>query len=173
MRKLKEFAESKQLEFEARLSERRIVWGNIAALEQIVMNIVKNAIAYTSNRGRILITVEPVHLDLMEFTVRDSGKGIARKDLFRIFEPYYRADPSRKHDDGGRSGLGLTIVSELVRLHNGKISVRSAEGSGTTVTVLLPAGKIKVGMSDQRPSDYDNASEIAVDFSRGSGKRGA
>lgn len=166
MRKLRSLAESKRLELEARMSERRIVWGNVTALEQIVMNIIKNAISYTSKQGRVLVTVEPVHPDLIEFTVQDSGKGIARKDLFRIFEPYYRADPSRKRGEGG-SGLGLTIVSELVKLHNGKISVRSAEGRGTTVTVLLPAGKPEAGMSDHARKKNDAASEIAVDFSNG------
>jgi two-component system sensor histidine kinase CiaH len=163
MRNLHGLSESKHLELEARMSERRIVWGNTTALEQIVMNVIKNAISYTSDRGRILITMEPVHPDFIEFTVQDSGRGIAHKDLFRIFEPYYRADPSRKRDGG--SGLGLTIVSELIKLHNGRISVRSAEGRGTTVTILFPAGKQKVGISKNADPEHDNASEIAVDFS--------
>ncbi len=154
------------------MSERRVVWGNTTALEQIVMNVIKNAISYTSDRGRILVTIEPVHPDLIEFTVQDSGKGIARRDLFRIFEPYYRVDPSRKRGEGG-SGLGLTIVSELVKLHNGKISVRSAEGRGTTVTVLIPAGKQELGAPGHTKKKDDSASEIAVDFSHGNGSRRA
>jgi signal transduction histidine kinase len=149
---------------EVRISERRAVWGNTTALEQIVMNVLKNAVVYTSAGGRILVTVEPVHPDFMEFTVQDSGRGIARKDLFRIFEPYYRADPSRKRSGGG-SGLGLTIVSELVKLHNGKIAVRSAEGRGTTVTILLPAGKRPAGTHKPPQGENDSASEIAVDYS--------
>jgi len=165
-RKLRDFVESKHLELEVRMSERRNVWGNMIALEQIMMNILKNAISFTSNHGRIRITIEPVHPDFIEFTIQDSGKGIAREHLFKIFEPYYQADPSRKRRDGG-SGLGLTIVSELVKLHNGKISVRSAEGRGTTVTVLLPAGKKRVGLSGSSAIEHDTASEIAVDFSRG------
>jgi len=167
MRKLKNLAESKHLEMEARMSERRAVLGNTTALEQIVMNIIKNAIVYTSSGGRVLITVEPVHPDFIEFTVQDSGKGIARKDLFRIFEPYYRADPSRRRGHAG-SGLGLTIVSELVKVHNGRITVRSAEDRGTTVTILIPAGKMKVGAEGEKLHEEDNASEIAVDFSHGS-----
>ena len=169
MRKLRNLAESKHLELEVRMSERKTAWGNVTALEQIVMNVVKNAISYTPDRGRILITVEPVYPDFMELTVHDSGRGIARKDLFRIFEPYYRANPSRKRTEGG-SGLGLAIVSELVKLHNGKISVRSAEGRGTTVSVLLPAGKHIVGMPEKREAGQDDASEIAVDFSHNNGR---
>ncbi len=165
VRELPDLPEAQHLELAVRMSERRMVWGNTTALEQIVMNVLKNAISYTAEGGRILMTVEPVHPDLMEFTVQDSGKGIARKDLFRIFEPYYRADPSRKRDGG--SGLGLTIVSELVKLHNGKITVRSAEGRGTNVTILLPAGKATIGAPDRSEREHDTASEIAVDFSHG------
>ena len=164
MQKLKSFAEPKRLELEVRMSERRAVWGNAVALEQVVMNVLKNAISHTPRGGRILTTIEPVYPDFMEFTVQDSGTGIARKDLFRIFEPYYRGDPSRKRADGG-SGLGLTIVSELVKLHSGKITVRSAEGRGTTVTVLLPAGRNGVGVKHPAGQERKNVNEVAVDFS--------
>lgn len=163
--KLRGLSEPKELVIEIRTSERRTVWGNPAALEQIVMNIMKNAVLYTSRHGNVLITIEPVYPDFMELTVRDSGTGIARKDLFRIFEPYYRADPSRKRVSGG-SGLGLTIVSELVKLHGGKIAVRSAEKRGTTVTILLPAGTQPVGTEIKNIGD-DKVSEIAVDYSHG------
>jgi len=171
LQKLRGLTDPKHLEIEARISERKAAWGNTTALEQIVMNIVKNAVVYTRRGGRVLVTVEPVYPDFMELTVQDSGSGIARKDLFRIFEPYYRADPSRKREGGG-SGLGLTIVSELVKLHNGKITVRSAEGRGTTVTVLLPAGRYGVGVKGSREGERDNVSEIAVDFSH-NGRRSA
>lgn len=164
LRMLRGLAESKRIEMEVRLSDRTAVWGNHTALEQIVMNIIKNAIIYTPHGGRMRVVVEPVYPDFIEFRVRDSGTGIARKDLFRIFEPYYRADPSRTREQGG-SGLGLTIVSELVKLHNGKITVRSAEGRGTSVTVLLPAGKIGLGAEKAAERDTDWASEVAVDFS--------
>ncbi len=172
VRKLRELTESKRIEMEVRLSERTTVWGNQTALEQIVMNIIKNALAYTPRSGRVRVVVEPVYPDFMELRVRDSGSGIARRDLFRIFEPYYRADPSRKRQESG-SGLGLTIVSELVRLHNGKITVRSAEGRGTSVTILLPAGRI--GLQAETPTDHerDDASEVAVDFSHSAHRGGA
>ncbi|MDO8514437.1 MAG: HAMP domain-containing sensor histidine kinase [bacterium] len=167
MQQMEGLSEPKHLEIEVRMSERRTVHGNAIALEQVVMNIVKNAITHTPRNGRILVTVEPVHPNHMEFTVRDSGSGIPRKDLFRIFEPYYRGDPSRKRGGWGGGGLGLTIVSELVKLHNGKITVRSAEKRGTTVTVLLPAGGQDPDFEDAR-RQHENASEIAVDFSHNS-----
>lgn len=171
LQKLRGLTDPKHLEIEARISERKAAWGNTTALEQIVMNIIKNAVVYTRRGGRIIVTVEPVYPDFMELTVQDSGTGIARKDLFRIFEPYYRADPSRRREGSG-SGLGLTIVSELVKLHNGKITVRSAQGRGTTVTVLLPAGRYGVGARDRTGPQHDNVSEVAVDFSH-NGRRSA
>ena len=164
MRKLHGLREKKGLEITARMSERRTVWGNASALEQIVTNILKNAISYTQKGGHIAITIEPVYPDFMEFTIRDSGVGIARKDLFRIFEPYYRTDASRNRARGG-SGLGLTIVSELVKLHHGKITVRSVEGRGTTIVVLLPAGKQGLGMRAGESRGREDMSEVAVDYS--------
>ena len=169
--KLQSLTDSKRLEVTARMSERRVVWGNAIALEQVVMNILKNAITHTPRGGRILVTVEPVHPDHMELTIQDFGAGIARKDLFRIFEPYYRGDPSRRRGSGG-SGLGLTIVSELVKLHNGKITVRSAEQRGTIVTIQLPAGQQSLSESGAAERQRENVSEIAVDFSRNGNRTG-
>jgi len=163
--KLHDLAASKQIDVTAKMSERRDVWGNRTALEEIAMNIVKNAISYTPAGGRISVLIQPVYPDHMEFSVQDSGIGIARKDLFRIFEPFYRSDPSRRRGVGG-SGLGLTIVSELVKLHNGKITVRSAEGQGTAVTVLFPAGRTQLGLDALGKRARENVSEVAVDFSR-------
>lgn len=140
------------------------VWGNATALQQIVGNLLKNAIAYTPRGGHIRLTVEPAPDNQVEVIVQDSGIGIARKDLFRIFEPFYRADPSRTKGAGG-SGLGLAIVSELIKMHQGKITIRSAIGRGTTVSVLFPGvrGKATVG----NEADLKDAlNEIAVDFSR-------
>jgi signal transduction histidine kinase len=139
------------------------VWGNSTALTQIVGNLVKNAIVYTPRGGHIRITVEPAPNNHIELIVQDSGIGIARKDLFRIFEPFYRADPSRTKGAGG-SGLGLAIVSELIKTHQGRITIRSAVGRGTTVSVLFPGvqSKIRVG---QENDARDTSNEIAVDFS--------
>jgi len=164
MRQLQGISGPKHLEMEVRMSEQRMVLANPVALEQIVMNIVKNAIVHTPRGGHIFVTAKPVYPNQMEFTVQDSGAGIPAKDLFRIFEPYYRGDPSRKRSEGG-SGLGLTIVSELVKLHGGKIVVRSVEGESTTVSVLLPAGKQAPHSNGVVKSQHENTSEIVVDFS--------
>lgn len=141
-----------------------IVWGNRTALLQIVSNLVKNAINYTPSRGVITVSVAPAPHDEVELSVQDTGVGIARKDLFRIFEPFYRTDQSRTRGKGG-TGLGLAIVSELVKFHHGKIVIRSAIGRGTTVSILFPAApdRPRVGGSEKR----EGLNEIAVDFSSG------
>ena len=139
------------------------VWGNATALTQIVSNLLKNALSYTPRGGAIRITVEPSPHNHVELIVQDSGVGIARKDLFRIFEPFYRGDPSRTRGAGG-SGLGLAIVSELIKMHHGKITIRSSVGRGTTVAMLFPgvAGRGTVG-SEAKLATVPN--EIEVDFS--------
>lgn len=145
-----------------RRSPDTLVWGNETGLEQIVGNLLKNAISYTPRGGTITLTVSHVNDSGIEFLIQDSGVGISRKDLFRIFEPFYRADPSRNRSQGG-SGLGLAIVSELIKLHHGKITIRSALGRGTAVSVLFPAARnnAKVGGSELA----EGFNEIAVDFS--------
>ena len=158
--KFAKLAKRGELEITMRKSPDTLVWGNPTALEQVVSNILKNAIRYTGTGGHISITVEPCPNDQVELIIQDSGIGIGRKDLYRIFEPFYRADPSRGRSRGG-SGLGLAIVNELVKLHSGKITVRSALKRGTTVSLVLPAGKPEASRAAPKESGIN---EISVDF---------
>ncbi len=162
VQKFSQLAKRNELQITLRKTPEAVVWGNATALTQIVGNLLKNAITYTPRGGHVRITIEPAPNNQIELIVQDSGIGIARKDLFRIFEPFYRADPSRTKGAGG-SGLGLAIVSELIKMHQGRITIRSAVGHGTTVSVCFPgATSRKVGQeADQR----DSLNEIAVDFS--------
>ena len=162
MEKLDSLARVRNLDVTVRKGSSVYVWGNSAALEQIVMNIVKNAINYTSRGGHVAVTVEEIGDSRVEIIVQDSGTGISRQDLFHIFEPFYRAEQSRNRAMGG-SGLGLAIVSELVKLHRGKITVRSAIGRGTTVVVTLPSAPIPA--SDHTVRNKKSLDEVAVDFS--------
>jgi signal transduction histidine kinase len=72
-------------------------------------------------------------------SVSDNGTGIVREHLPRIFERFYRSDPSRSRDEGG-TGLGLAIVKHLVEAHGGRVSAESERGAGTTVTCWFPNG---------------------------------
>ena len=162
--KLSPLVKGKGLELRTRKSEFRTVWGNGAALEQIVMNILKNSINYTPVNGQVTLTLEPDYRGHIELVVQDSGIGITRKDLFRIFEPFYRAEQSRTRSLGG-SGLGLAIVNELVKLHHGKIIIKSALKRGTTVTVSLPCGSTAPKETGLKEQPVKEEGEIAIDFS--------
>ncbi|MDP3646232.1 MAG: HAMP domain-containing sensor histidine kinase [bacterium] len=160
--KLEHLARVRNLDVTLRKGNTAYVWGNPFALEQVMMNVVKNAINYTSRSGHISVTVEQIGDSRVEIIVQDSGLGIARHDLFHIFEPFYRAEQSRNRSYGG-SGLGLAIVSELVKLHRGKITVRSAVGRGTTVSISLPSAPTPA--SDHTIKHRKTLDEVAVDYS--------
>lgn len=154
-------AKSNDQSIVARTSPRALIWGNATAIGQIVDNLIKNAVSYTPRGGHIQVKVERLPGNEVQFAVQDSGIGIAQEDLFHIFEPFYRSDQSRNRRVGG-SGLGLTIVSELVKMHHGKIAIRSALNKGTTVTVTLPGVE---GRGSDAESPEQLLHEIAVDFS--------
>lgn len=105
-------------------------------LQQIILNLLANAVAYTPENGSVTILTEVTHQQL-QLQVIDTGIGIPESDLSRIFERFYRVDKARSRDSGG-TGLGLAIVKHLVDNLNGQIFVDSVEGRGTTFTILLP-----------------------------------
>ncbi len=111
------------------------ILGNATAMEQMVMNLIKNAILYTPSGGSVSVSVTRPRPDSAEFSVRDTGIGIAEKDLPHIFNPFYKADHSISKEG---SGLGLTIVKKIVERHHGSIAIESAIGKGTLVTVSFP-----------------------------------
>jgi signal transduction histidine kinase len=145
-----------------------VVWGNATALEQVVTNLVKNAIMYTQKNGKgsVGVSLHPDYQGSVSLSVTDNGIGISERDLAHIFEPFYRADASRARNTYATgSGLGLTIVNEIVRAHHGKIYIESARNQGTTVSVSLP-----VGMSAEMISEIGRPAaknHIALDFSSG------
>ncbi len=152
----------KRLELTVTKTDYRTVWGNLTALEQVVMNVLKNAVNYTPSGGKVKIVIEPDYRGHITVAIEDSGIGIDEKDLKQIFEPFFRADQSRVRVNGG-SGLGLAIVSELVKLHQGSITIRSVKDRGTTVLISLPCGR------DERKGKLKNrndAAEIAMDYSK-------
>ena len=107
-------------------------------LRQIITNLVENALTNTPNHGTIHIDIRNSAEDL-KISITDSGVGISKENLPRIFDQFYRVDGSRSTITGG-AGLGLTIVKKLTEAHNGSIDVSSELGQGTTFTVSLPIG---------------------------------
>ena len=105
-------------------------------LTQVWLNLLHNSIKFTPEGGSIKVEL-CVHADKVEFTITDTGIGIAPEEQVHIFERFYKADKSRTHLKEG-SGLGLSIVKKIVELHTGSIDVHSKLGQGTTFVVCLP-----------------------------------
>lgn len=107
------------------------------ALTQTLTNLVENAVRHTAE-GTVTVFGEPAN-DGVWVGVSDTGRGIPREHLPRIFERFYRADPGRSRDSGG-TGLGLAIVKHLVEAHGGVVAAESDVGRGTTVRAFFPSG---------------------------------
>lgn len=106
-------------------------------LAQVFTNLVDNALKFTPTGGQVTLSAARVGTDV-EISITDSGIGVVKEALPRLFDRFYQADPSRAGGDGHGAGLGLAIVKEIVDAHNGKISVRSELGHGTTFVIHLP-----------------------------------
>jgi cell cycle sensor histidine kinase DivJ len=106
------------------------------ALNQILLNLLSNAIRFTDRGGKVTIGAR-AEAASVTFAVEDNGVGISEEDLARVGEPYFQAGAAYDRRYGG-TGLGLSIVKGLVQLHGGEISIRSRVGEGTRVTVRLP-----------------------------------
>ena len=105
-------------------------------MQQVLGNLVSNALRFTPKEGRITLSAQ-AEGGVLCFRVTDTGKGIAQADMGHIFDRFYRVDKSRNQSEG-ESGLGLAIVKSLVEAHGGSIGVESEVGRGTVFTVRLP-----------------------------------
>nr|WP_068622653.1 cell wall metabolism sensor histidine kinase WalK [Paenibacillus tuaregi] len=105
-------------------------------IDQVLDNLISNAMKYTAG-GSIAIKARRTEDGMLAISVQDTGIGIPKKDLDRIFERFYRVDKARSRNMGG-TGLGLSIAREIVKAHGGTISLESELGKGTTVTFTLP-----------------------------------
>jgi two-component system phosphate regulon sensor histidine kinase PhoR len=110
-------------------------------LSQILLNVVDNAVKYTSNGGQVIFQSKMGNDDQVVLQVKDTGQGIPPGDLPRITERFYRVDKARTRQDGG-TGLGLAIVKHLVQLHGGSLHIDSEFGRGTCIEISLPVPEL-------------------------------
>ncbi|MBM7806139.1 two-component system OmpR family sensor kinase [Geodermatophilus bullaregiensis] len=128
------------LTLEDSLTEVPVVLGDEARLRQVVGNLVTNALVHTPPTARVTVSIGEDTSDggdRVVLRVADEGPGMPPEDAARVFERFYRADPSRNRAVGG-TGLGLAIVSSLVAAHGGDVALTTAPGQGATFTVRLP-----------------------------------
>jgi len=124
-------------------------------MEKIITNLLSNAFKFTPAGGRITVLVKETILNQVEIIVRDSGIGIPKSELQKIFDRFYQVDGSiiREHEG---TGIGLALAKELVELHKGNIFVDSVEGHWTEIKLSIPLGKEHLSESDIiEPSDYE------------------
>ena len=113
------------------------ITGDRERIEQVVVNILSNAVKYTSSGGHIRLAACEGEKNTVRITVQDDGIGIPAEDVPRLFERFYRVDKARSRAAGG-TGLGLAIAKEIVEKHGGHIELESEYGKGTTVHITLP-----------------------------------
>jgi two-component system phosphate regulon sensor histidine kinase PhoR len=130
-------ARGKSIELKVDIEPGITVNGDSFLLEQMLLNLLDNAVKYTE-KGEVTLRADREN-GRVEVQVADTGVGIPSKHIPRIFERFYRVDKARSRDLGG-TGLGLSIVKHIVQLHKGDISVHSQVGTGTTFTIVLPSG---------------------------------
>lgn len=115
--------------------------GNQDRMEQVLTNVISNAVKYTPEEGEINVFSGYLY-DYIYVKVQDTGIGIPKSSLPHVFERFYRADRARSRNEGG-SGLGLAIAKEIVEEHGGSISISSKQGQGTEVLLKFPIAKIE------------------------------
>lgn len=128
------------------------VWVDKNMIEKVIFNLLSNAFKVVTEKGRIVVTIHikrdfqeaiadtNAHRDMFEISISDTGPGLEKEQLTKIFERFYQVDTLNKGYYGG-TGIGLEVVRSFVQLHKGKVEVDSVLNSGTTFTVILPLGK--------------------------------
>jgi two-component system phosphate regulon sensor histidine kinase PhoR len=134
-------ATKKGVTFVNRVDPLIFVYADRDRLSQILVNLVDNAVKYTSADGQVLFASAFQGDDQIALHVQDTGQGIPAQDLPRITERFYRVDKARSRELGG-TGLGLAIVKHLVQLHSGTLAIESEVGKGTKVQITLPKAAV-------------------------------
>lgn len=136
--RLEKIAADRKVSVRIKPDEVRDLWvkADPQRIEQVIINLVENAIKYNNEGGKVIIHFEDTKKNIV-ISVRDNGPGIPPEHLSRIFERFYRVDKSRSKERGG-TGLGLAIVKHILNAHNTKITVESRVDKGTTFSFKLP-----------------------------------
>ncbi|WP_229311798.1 ATP-binding protein [Larkinella rosea] len=162
-------AEARGIQFIKRIAvSSETAWFDSDKLEKIITNILSNAFKFTGPGGSVALSIQTSDdaADLF-ITLTDTGKGIPEEDLPHIFSPFYQ---SRQLADDGQpgTGLGLALVNELVKLHNGEIDFASQLHTGTTLSITLPVSREKLDFAETvfvEKQDFNPKKQTADEFS--------
>jgi two-component system, OmpR family, sensor histidine kinase SenX3 len=130
-------ASARGIDLVAACEDRVVVLGDEDLLVTALRNLLENAVAYSPERTRVVVSASREDTRFAQISVADQGIGIPERDLERIFERFYRVDPARSRATGG-TGLGLAIVKHVMAAHRGNVTVWSQEGVGSTFTLHMP-----------------------------------
>jgi signal transduction histidine kinase len=133
-------------------------YGDWLLLRQALVNIVDNAIKHTPRGGTITIRVREAGTDV-SIEVEDTGPGIPKDQLERVFDRFYRVEEGRSRDSGG-TGLGLSIAQWNVRVHGGHVTVDSDEGRGSTFAIVLPRAELRVDAKTPQRTDATDHGDL-------------
>lgn len=150
-------AEAQQIILKNEINPQAVVHADARRLEQMLTNLVHNAIKFNREKGSVAVRHERFER-IDRISVWDTGEGIPPEHIKRIFERFYRVDRARSLEMGG-TGLGLAIVKHLARAHHGEAHVQSTLGEGSTFTIELPAREQE---QPENPSSLDPALEQTV-----------
>ena len=137
-----------------------VVLGDLQQLEQVVRNLVDNALKYGAANAPVHVTLDLAQGDLARIAVQDEGEGIAPEQIPHLTRRFYRTDPGRSRASGG-TGLGLAIVKHIVERHRGRLDITSELGKGTRVVVRIPLAErdppeaVPLAESDNAAGDSD------------------
>lgn len=139
-------AKNKGIAIKALVKKDAVVSGDADMLNALFKNLLENALHYSPEDAKVVVKCRQKGKTL-EISVTDTGVGIPKEEQERIFQRFYRVDPSRSRTTGG-TGLGLSIAKHIVNQHGGEISVKSKVGKGSTFTVSLPAKQTEQGRQE-------------------------
>jgi PAS domain S-box-containing protein len=147
-------------------AEPAIVVGDADRLQQVIWNLVHNAVKFTPPAGRVDVAIRRLAAEV-QIVIRDTGRGMRADFVPGLFEPFYQADTVRQRHSGGL-GLGLSIARQLVQMHRGRLTGESpGEGAGSTFTVVLPlaqtAADASAGDRSAHPDRLDRVRVLVVD----------
>lgn len=157
-------AAAKGVQLRTDIVEGASMMGDPDRLQQIVWNLLANAIKFTPGGGRVTVGVTS-NAGTLSLTVTDTGEGIPETFLPQLFERFRQADPSASRRHGG-PGIGLSLVRQLVELHGGRIIARSTEGEGSTFMVTFPALGERVEpaeVNDDVPASLEDVRVLVID----------